>query len=1079
MMKRRFLAGVVLYLTLLCSYHSLVSAQETQRVGSTTTAGDKQTTKIIRGVVMDSESNTPLAGATVRFKDSSVGMATDMDGKFQLRMPQNASTLVVTFIGKQTVEVKLTSKLYYQILLADIATEADEVVVTGYRSISKTRMTGAAESISSKEIENKGFSSVGDVLRGSLSGVSARLTSGKLGETPEIRIRGLNSLNATGIITDMNPVYVVDGVLFKGNLNDLIPEDIESINVLKDAAATALYGSQAANGVIVIQRKSGKVGKSRISVSSSFSFAEAPKTKLTMMNSEQKIAYERTVYEDFPTLAQGGRVIELLKNADMGKITHAEAENEIERLSHINTNWYDVLFRSPFSQNHNISLSGGNSKTNYYASLGVRNSHSVAPNNDQNNYSALMRTQHQFTKKLSISFDLSANIRKDRDSAAGTSLVSYAIFANPYERPYDENGNVEYDRSYAYGLSSLKDGYKVDYNILEELRCNTTETNSLSARASLGLDWEILKNFRYSTVFAYNSNYSNTERILAPGSATAKGQAWIASIYSELPDDLNNGQLTESDRRSESWTWQNRWNYHFNLKEKHYVNIFVGHEVSSNKSNYNYSLYPEYNPDMGTFDVPAFSAQYVETLRNKVKGMLDVSESNAHSVSFFAAADYSFMDRYVASASARMDGADVIASDNRFSPLWNVSFRYNMHKEPFMEKYRWLNQLAFRASYGFTGSINRSVYPYNLLSFNSTAQLFGVTLPSYVTPKNPDIKWQKKEDRSFGVELGFLKNRFQVIVNYYNNVVRDLIDNKKLPSSSGITTIKANCSSVRNEGWEINFRSVNISKRTFHWTTTLNMATNKSTVISSFYKRIEDIPKGSIRTEPVEGTSTNSWLGYRFAGIDPLTGHVLAYVDNSNRETPIGFQREDGSWVLDMDDASNESDKLKIKGVIGKSYPPVTGGFGSTWRWKQFSLDCRFSFMLGHKITSAYYAVAGGSVSSASKNAHPMEMNRWRKPGDITNVPGYNTSGMSSSLQSDYYDLKLEKGDYMKCTEISLGYFLPTKYVRALKLNSARINLNIRDVFTVTGYKGLDPENFGSYGYPIFRKYMLSLNVGF
>jgi hypothetical protein len=354
-----------------------------------------------------------------------------------------------------------------------------------------------------------------------------------------------------------------------------------------------------------------------------------------------------------------------------------------------------------------------------------------------------------------------------------------------------------------------------------------------------------------------------------------------------------------------------------------------------------------------------------------------------------------------------------------------------------------------------------------------------VVIPSYVEPKSPSIKWQKKQDRSFGLEMAFFKNRFQVIVNYYNNVIRDLLDSKTLPASSGLTTVRYNSSSVMNEGWEFNMRSVIFSSRKFSWSTSLNLSTNRSKVIESYYKSIDDIPLGKSKTEPVQGTSTNSWLGYRYAGIDPLTGHTLAFVDNTNRETPIGFLREDGKWVLDMD-ASTEADKIKIKEVIGKSYPPVTGGFGSTWSWKQFTLDCHFSFMLGHKITSAYFAIGSmGSISSASKNAHPDEMNRWRKPGDITNIPGYNTSGLSSSLQTDFYDRRLESGDYLKCTEISLGYRFPSKWLEQIKLKSARINLNMRDVFTISKYKGLDPESFGGFGYPIARKYMVALNVGF
>lgn len=1029
---------------------------------------------IIQGQVIDAEVNMPLTGATVVLKDSNIGTATDENGYFNLAVPADAGYFIVSFVGKEPVTLKVRPKGgKYKIMLKDDTQQIEDVVVTGYRTISKTRMTGATETITSEKIENKGFSSVGDILRGELPGVSTRLKSGKLGEQAEIRIRGLNSLYG-----DMEPIWVVDGVVFKGNLNDLIPEDIESITVLKDAAATALYGSQAANGVIVVERKRGKEGKN-ISISSYFSFEAAPESKLKLMNSEQKIAFERTVYEDYPTLAAGGRVIELLRKADMGFITHEAAEAEISRLSKINTDWYDVLFRSPFSQNHNISLSGGNKSNNYYASVGMRKSHGLVPVNDYNNYNAMLRTQHQFTKKLTISFDLSANVRKDKDSSAGASLLSYATFANPYERPYDENGNIEYDRSYSYGLSTLKDGYVSDFNILEELYSNTQVANSLSARASLGLKWKIFNGLQYNTTFAVNYSYSNTEDVLSPGSDTSRSRQWIASIYSELPEELNLGQLTERDSRSESITWQNQLNYSLTLKDKHHISAFLGHEVSQYRSNSNYTLYPEYDPELGIYSFPAFGSQNVSTVLGMLQNLMSVSESINRNVSFFAAFNYSFSDRYVFSTSARMDGTDVIGSKNRFSPLWNASFRYNLHKEPFLKDVDWLSQLAFRVSYGYTGSIDKSALPYNVLSYLMSRKFMDTVIPSYVEPKSPSIKWQKKQDRSFGLEMGFMKNRFQVVVNYYNNVIRDLLDRKTLPASSGLTIVRYNSSSVLNEGWELNLRSVLASTRNFSWSTSLNFSGNRSKVLESYYKSIEDIPKGKAKTEPVQGTSTNSWLGYRYAGIDPLTGHTLAFVDNSNRENPIGFQREDGKWVVDMD-ACSETDKVKIKEVLGKSYPPVSGGFGSSLMWKQFSLDCRFAFMLGHKITSAYFAVGStGSISTASKNTHPDEMNRWRKPGDITDMPGYNTSGMTSSLQSDFYDRRLESGDYLKCTEISLGYRFPRNLVEHVRLKSARINLNMRDVFTISKYRGLDPESFGGFGYPISRKYMVSLSVGF
>lgn len=1029
----------------------------------------------INGIVTDIYEH-PLPGATLVIEGTMLGTATDNQGEFALNVPENTMRLLVAHIGMKSQYLKLTKgEEYYRIKLEESSQKMDEVVVTGYQTINKTRMTGAVEVVTAKDIANKGYTSVGDVLRGTMAGVSARNTSGKPGAVPEIRIRGLNSLYG-----NKNPTWIVDGVPFYGDLDDLIPEDIESITVLKDAAAAAIYGSQAANGVIVVKRKEGRDGTPYISINSNFSIEAAPKSKLDLMNSKEKIAFERSVYEDFPNQAVGGRVIMLLKNADMGKISREEAEAEITRLSNINTNWYDVIFRKPFSHSHNISFSGGSSKLNYYASLNIQQRRGLIPTNDYRNWSAMVRLSRDFNKRLNFSFYISTNIRKDSDTDAGVNVLQYATFANPYERPYDEEGNMEFDRSYSWQLSTLKDGYKSDFNILNELYNNTSCTNALSNYVSLDINIKILKNLKFTTKGSINRYFDNREVIYKPGTCASQNNAWIRSLFNELPDNLNNGSLRHRNVRRHSYTWSNRLEYMQGFKDNHFLNLFLGYEMSESAGYNNSVRFPEYDPEKGLTSVPEIGADKITYVQQMIENLMDQSETKSRSVSIFASLGYSYRDRYVFSASARMDGSDVIGTKNRFSPLWNASLRYNLHKEEFMKRFEWLNELAFRISYGYTGSIDKNALPFNVLSYMmSSKKFFDVDIPSYISPKNPSIKWQKKQDRSFGIDMGFFSNRVRLTLNYYNNVIRDLLDSKTLPASVGITTIRFNSSSVRNYGFEVNLHTENIRKRDFLWSTYLNFSNNKSRIIESFYKNVQDVPKGYERTEPVEGTSTNSWIGYRFAGIDPLTGHTLALVDNSNREIPIGFQREDGSWVLDMDDAMNEKDKWRIRTIIGRSYPPISGGFGTTLNWKQWSLNTRFSFMVGHKITSAYYSVAsGGGFSSASQNVLRREFNRWRKPGDITDMPGYNTTGYTSSLQSDWYDRKLESGDFIKCTEISLGYYFPSKICAKLSLSSCRLNINVRDIFTISKYKGLDPENFGGFGYPNSKKFMLSLNVG-
>ena len=357
------------------------------------------------------------------------------------------------------------------------------------------------------------------------------------------------------------------------------------------------------------------------------------------------------------------------------------------------------------------------------------------------------------------------------------------------------------------------------------------------------------------------------------------------------------------------------------------------------------------------------------------------------------------------------------------------------------------------------------------------SEYYDIRIPSYIEPKNPSVKWQKKQDRSVEIDLALFNYRIRATVNYYNNVTRNLLDQKTLPISVGVNSIKCNTSSIKNWGWELSLSTRNIQMADFTWNTSLNLSVNKNKVLESYYKSIEDVPVSIDMTEPIEGEEIRAWFGYRFAGIDPRTGHTLAFVDNSKRDNPIGFQREDGKWVLDMDDVYN-SDTENIKENLGKSYPMISGGFSTNFTYKRLSLEANFSFMTGHKITAAYYAsAAGGSVASASQNVLRKEASRWRKPGDITDVPAYSTDEYPS-LRSNWYDLKLENGNFLKCTGISLGYYIPTHLCEKVLLQSLRVNFNIRDVFTITRYSGLDPENFGGFGYPNSRKYMVSLSIG-
>ena len=674
---------------------------------------------IIKGIVKDKKGET-LPGVSVVLKGTTVGVATDVKGEFTLTIPERDSIVLrFSFIGMKIKDVVYKKQEPIVVILEESATEMEEVVVTGYQEIKKERMTGSTETITSKDIMNKGYTSVEEILKGTMAGVSTMSISGRPGAQAEIRIRGINSLTGSS-----DPMWIVDGMPLQGDvpkvsmggtefqetvltsgIGNIAPDDIESITVLKDAAATAIYGARAANGVIVIKTKRGTVGQSYLNIQASFGVSEAPENRLVMMNSRQKVDFERSIYEDFSSYRLGGRIQQLLRDADNGLISRSDAEAEIERLSRINTDWFKEIFRVAQTQNYSATLSGGDERTQYYGSLSYMTQEGVMPNNKYETVGATLNFTHDFNRWLRIYFDARSSLRNDRSSASAVNPLQYATYANPYERLYDENGDYAYDRSYTSALSTIRDGYLYDFNILKDLNENTNKTRYLSNQLNLKLEFKIIEGLMFSTMGTLSNSNNHMMSELLPGSYTSKLTSWVKNVYGdETPDYLNKGKLSESTSRSQGWTVRNQLTYARGFVDKHYVNILLGHEVSSQKGYSFASMLPEWNPTYGVGTYPDLTGIEISS-KVSFTSLGRHGESQDRSVSFFATGSYSYEDRYIVAGSARLDGADIIGTKNRFSPLWNVSGKWNLHNESFMENVWFVNQLALRVSYGFTGML--------------------------------------------------------------------------------------------------------------------------------------------------------------------------------------------------------------------------------------------------------------------------------------------------------------------------------------------------------------------------------------
>ena len=408
----------------------------------------------ITGVVKDNKGEPIIGANIVELNKKGNGTITDIDGKFTLSVSKNAE-ISISFIGFDEKKIKIGQQTSFDIILEESSQFLDEVVVVGMNNRQTRRsVTGAISTIQTKELKQSPVANLSNALAGKLPGLITVQTSGQPGEdASSLFIRGVGTYGTS------NPLVVIDGLpRSQTDFNQLDANEIESVTILKDASSSSLYGIQGANGVIVVTTKRGAVGRSYINIQASYGLSEAPGNRLKMMNTKEKIAFERGIYEDFPGLNIGGRVYQLLKDVDNGKISKVEADAEIDRLSKINTNWFDEIFRVAQTQNYSISLSGGDERTQYYGSLSYLSQEGVMPNNKYESMGASIKLTHDFNRFLRVHFDVRSTLRNDRSSASPVNPLDYATYANPYERPYDDNGNYVYDRSSYSTKSSIKDG---------------------------------------------------------------------------------------------------------------------------------------------------------------------------------------------------------------------------------------------------------------------------------------------------------------------------------------------------------------------------------------------------------------------------------------------------------------------------------------------------------------------------------------------------------------------------------------------------------------------------------------------
>lgn len=828
--------------------------------------------KKVQGVVISSEDNLPLIGASVYVTaedlkkagsaQTTMGVITDVDGQFSIAIPTGITRFFCSYVGYDVLEVKLVpGKEHYEITLHASSQMLDAVVVTGYQTVERRKLTAAVSKLDISDETIGAVKSIDQALAGQIAGLSVSPTSGAPGAPAKIRIRGTASLNGT-----QDPLWVLDGIPLEGTdvpepdeLNDITnmkqssiaglnPADIENITILKDAAATAIYGARAANGVIVITTKKGKVGKPVINFSSRFTYTPTLSLdRLNLLNSAEKVGLEMDMIRNnySPDNHKGG-VYNILSNYNElsafqnggWDALSSDTQAAINRLKSVNTNWGDILFRDAFSQEYNLSLSGGTERVTYYTSFGYYKEDGNVDGVGMDRFNLVGKTSYKVNSILKVGASMFANRRKNTnyltDAYGMSNPVFYSRKANPYFELYDKNGNYNYD----YDIQNNTDK-DLGFNIFEE-RQNTSNESVVNSFSSI-FDAELRFNdkWKLTSQFGYQLEKTSREEI-ADWESYAMRYYYKLSEYSqggETKHFLPEGGMQKSYENSNSQiTWKAMGEYRDSFNDIHELEVMAGTELR--KTWYETLFSAGYGFDRKTLTTkPVIFPN--ESYATSFPLHQTTYKENAY-VSFYSTASYSLLNRYTVGGSIRFDGSDLFGVDKkyRYLPLYSVSALWRLSQEPFMQQAKWVDNLVFRASYGLQGNIDKNTSPFLLGTYRSESILPGVSEDVIIINSAPNkkLRWEKTQSVNAGFDFSVLNQAINLSVDYYYRKGTDLIALRMLPLETGFTSMNVNWASMENKGVEISLSTRNITTKNFSWYTNFNFAYNGNKVLQETYR---------------------------------------------------------------------------------------------------------------------------------------------------------------------------------------------------------------------------------------------------
>ena len=969
----------------------------------------------LKGQVIDATTGEPVIGVNVLVKGTTNGTIADIDGKYELNAPAGA-ILQISFIGYKTVEIAATTSEQTIKLHEDTET-LDEVVVVGYGVQKKESLTGAMSTLKENRLKDVTTPTVENMLNGKVSGVYVAPGSGQPGSNGAVQIRGRATLSGS-----TSPLWVIDGVIVGEDPGVLNPSDIENMTILKDAASTAIYGSQGANGVIIVTTKMGKSEKMKINASVKLGVSTMTNGKMEVMNGAELYDY----YASFP-------------NQEDIKFSRWNPE-----LRNANFDWGELASQAGFTQDYNISLSGGNEKMSSYFSLGYYSEEGTVKGYKYDRYSFRYRSNYKPFSWLTIKPNISGSM-KNTDDSQYDYTAKYTMF--PWDSPYDEDGNLVPDRYSGWVDSS-------DLNYLNSISYgNHTARKTYEFSGNFDFDIKITDWLTFTSV----NNYRWT--------------GYFQATYTDPRTDSASGVQgrVEEEQTNNIQRYTNQYLTFNKMFGKHSVQALLAYEFMDTSA--------KVINAKGTGIVSGFEVLDATATPEEVGGNL--TEWAKQSV--FAKANYTYDNRYLAEVSLRRDGASNFGDDKKYGNFFSISAGWNINREKWF-KADWVDVLKLRASYGSVGNIPYSKYPqYGLYSVSSNYNGIPAILISQVG--NKDLTWEQTYTAGVGIDANFFNNRLRFVFDYYNKYTSNILYQVPVSGLTGITSRWQNVGEMRNSGIEITIGGDIIRTKDWLWSLDLNMGYNKN----KLEKLYGDDPNmmiiggggndtsiaGAAEKVLKVGYSTDRYYLREWAGVDPKNGAPLWYKNDGSGET-----------------TSNYSEAKQV--MTEATSPKLFGGFNTSLTWKNIDLNASFGFSLGGKIYN--YSRQEYDSDGAYTDRNQMKLidgwSRWEKEGDIATHPAasYGNKSNSNKASTRY----LEDGDYLKLRSLSIGYNLNlSKYY----IQNMRIYFTAENVFTLTGFSGIDPEvpayydettgtykSIGTAGanlYPSTRKFMFGINLTF